>query len=65
MAPGGPSPDRQNLWILSHQQLRDPGLFLNLLEMARLKGFDVERVGDDQAGLQQINHHSGEPPWTL
>ena len=38
------SPDRQNLWVLSRQPRLDPGLLVHLLEMAKLKGFDVDRV---------------------
>ena len=38
------SPDRKNLWVLAREPRLDPGLFIRLLEMAQLKGFDTSRV---------------------
>jgi apolipoprotein D and lipocalin family protein len=38
------SPDRQNLWVLARQPRLAPGLLIHLLEIAKLKGYDVSRV---------------------
>lgn len=47
------SPDRQNLWVLAREPRLDPALFLRLLEMAKLKGYDTSRVRLSEQGCDK------------